>query len=66
MTAAIIQDGLPIWEVQVALLDFSAPILNILEGSYTFAHNVALLHTKNAAIKAPWCAEESSSVRREC
>jgi hypothetical protein len=66
MTAAVIRDGLPIWEVQAALLDFSAPILNILKGGYTFAHNVTLLRTKNTAIEALWCAEESSGIGREC
>ena len=47
-------------------MDFSTPILDILKGDYTFVHNVALLHTKDTAIEAPWCAEESSGVRREC
>jgi hypothetical protein len=66
MTAAIIRDGLPIWKVQVALMDFGMPILDILEGYYAFVHEVALLRTKNTAIEAPRCVEEGSGIRREC
>jgi len=64
LTVAVVWNGLPVGEVYVATVDLSTPILNVLDGTYTLMHNVALLCTKGIAIKVPRHAE-CGSVGRE-
>lgn len=64
LTAAVIWNGLPVGEVHAATVDLSKPILDVLDGTYTLVHNVALLRTKGIAIEVPRHAE-GGSVGRE-
>ena len=65
MTAAIVWNGLPIWEVQAAVYDCDMSIFDIFNGTYALANDMTLLRTEDTTVKLPLHVKEGSSFGRE-